>query len=559
MRRVNKAIRQQDSKLAALASVLSSVNDTIVWARMPRWYWQKPGDPQTLRQISSANAMVNMPLQRFRQKAGCLTWADRCGSDELELGLKNLLNSTAVGRQCIAANSMRGFGRDLNGAERLLVKQGNADGKYLRNAGDRAVDENTRNERRAKEDERIAKTLQAENPSIPASSTPSVSAAAPKKAAKPVAVQSRKRDRSDDEDDSEGSEYNVSTQRRPHKRIRRARVEHRSPAVDDDLAMFDEPNMSIETPHPSQRYQLRKSARQEAIRGEHARVEESSDENSPDEGEEHPDEEVSGAEAESEDDDDAFMPNGIPGSVAEVNGISDEDEDVDQDEDQQEEEGDGQDEALDDEGEVPETIPPDPVLEDPHGELSGAGNAKAKESDLEAHRRWVREFLYEDQEDYASSLERRRTTQPPARYPNAINPSSPLDATTSGVNYSEVDPSTDSEVASLAEALCPTKKMFWEWTGQTVPQLDREKSYGDQYRELRKAFEDWWSRNAEGPLPVLVGVTHWGSSVDDWEPVKKDAVYYEAYKKGYRAPRDEHGRIVDVPGPLLEKFADIGY
>ena len=559
MRRVNKAIRQQDSKPATLANVLSSANSTIVWARMPRWYWQKPGDPQTLRKISIANAMVNMPLQRFRKKAGCLAWADRGGSDELELGLKNLLSSTAVGRQCIAANSMRGFGRDLNGAERLLVKRDNADGKFLKNAGDRAVDDKTRNERRAKEDERIAKALQAENLSIPASSTPSVSATPSKKVAKSAPVQSRKRNHSDDGDDSECSEYNVSIQRRPHKRIRPARVDHGSPAVDVDLAMFDEPHLSIETPHPSQRYQLRKSARQEATRAVHARIEESSAEISPEEGEEHPDEEVSGAEAESEDDDDAFMPNSISGSVAEENHISDEDEDEGQDEDQEEESGDGKDRHRDDEGEVPETIPPDPNLEDPHDQLSGAGNAKAKESDLEAHRRWVREFLYEDQEDYASSLERRRTAQPPARYPNAINPSNPLDATTLGVNYSEVDPSTDSEVVSLAVALCPTKKMFWEWTGQTVPQLDREKSYGEQYRELHKAFEDWWSKNAEGPLPVLVGVTHWGSSVDDWEPVKKDAVYYEAYKKGHRAPRDGYGRIVDVPGPLLEKFADIRY
>ena len=508
--------------------------------------------------------MVNMPLQRFRQKAGCLTWADRGGSDELELGLKNLLNGTAVGRQCIAANSMRGFGRDLNGAERLLVKRGNADGKFLRNAGDRAVDEQTRNERRAKEDERIAKALQAEKQSIPASSTPPLSAAVPKKVAKSAPVQSRKRNRSDDEDDSEGSEYNVSIQRRPHKRSRPERKEHGTPTVEDDLAMFDRPHLSIETSDPSQRYQLRRSTRQEVIRGEHASVEEPPDEESPEEGE---DEEVAGAEVESEDEDDAFMPNSIRGSVTERNHVSDEGEDVyhnedqneDQGEDLEEESGDGQDGHPDDEGEVPDTVTPDPILEDPHYQLSGSGNAKAKESDLEAHRRWVRELLYEDQEDYASSLERRRTTQPPARYPNAINPSRPLDATTSGINYSEVAPSTDAEVASLALALCPTKKMFWEWTGQTVPQPDREKSYGQQYRELRKAFEDWWSSKGEGPLPVLVGVTHWGSSVDDWEPVKKDAVYYEAYKKGHRAPRDEYGRIVDVPGPLLEKFADIGY
>lgn len=45
--------------------------------------------------------------------------------------------------------------------------------------------------------------------------------------------------------------------------------------------------------------------------------------------------------------------------------------------------------------------------------------------------------------------------------------------------------------------------------------------------------------------------------MDDWEPVQKDAVYYEAYKKGHRAPRDDFGRTIDVPGPLLEKAADI--
>ena len=90
-----------------------------------------------------------------------------------------------------------------------------------------------------------------------------------------------------------------------------------------------------------------------------------------------------------------------------------------------------------------------------------------------------------------------------------------------------------------------------------MPQPHRDKSYGDQFRELHKAFEEWWSNNAEGPLPILAGVTHWGSSVDDWKPVEKDGVYYEAYKKGHRAPRDKYGRIVDVPGPLLEKFADL--
>lgn len=72
-----------------------------------------------------------------------------------------------------------------------------------------------------------------------------------------------------------------------------------------------------------------------------------------------------------------------------------------------------------------------------------------------------------------------------------------------------------------------------------------------------QAFKDWWGKTSKDTLPVLVGVTHWGSSVDDWQPIKKDAIYYEAYKKSHRAPHDEFGRIIDVPGPLLERFSDI--
>lgn len=212
----------------------------------------------------------------------------------------------------------------------------------------------------------------------------------------------------------------------------------------------------------------------------------------------------------------------------------------------------------DDGGNEWETATPHQAPEGPlYSFASSASNAKAKEADLEAHRRWVRELLHEDQEDYVSSLERRRTAPPTSRYPNAINPTSTSSATASPTDYSEVAPLTDRQVGSLAVALLPTKKMFWEWTGQTVPQPDREKSYGQQYRELHAAFKDWWSQNSQDPLPILVGVAHWGSSVDEWERVEKDAVYYEAYKKGHRAPRDEYGALIDVPGPLLEKFADM--
>ena len=477
---------------------------------------------------------------------------NRGGSTEIELGLKELLNRTAVGRQCMAANSMRGFGRDLNGVEQLQVKRGNANGRYLKNAGGRAIDEKTRNERRAKEDERIAKAQQKEN-AMPATSAPSLSSAPSKKGAASEPAKSRKRNRNDGHEFSELSENHVSIQQRPHKRIRPARKEHGDPAKDDDLAMFDQPQLIMEDPDPSQRYQLGNPARKEAIHGENATVEEASGESSSGEDEEYVDGGVPGPEVEVEDDDEIYMPTDMPDSMTGkergYNEVEEEDDEVEGDE--------GDDGDLDDEGHEPETVTPDQAPKDPCHQLSGASDAEAKVTDLKAHRKWVKELLYEDQEDYASSLERRRTAQPSTRFPNAINPTSASGATASPIDYSEVAPSNDREISSLAVALCPTKKMFWEWTGQTVPQPDREKSYGYQFRELHKAFEDWWSKNSKGPLPILVGVTHWGTSVDDWEPVKKDAVYHEAYKKGHRAPRDEYGRIIDMPGPLLEKFSDI--
>lgn len=182
---------------------------------MPRSYWQKPGDPQSLRQISTANTMVNMPSKRFRQKAGCLTWTDRGGSDEIELGLKQLLGRSAVGRQCLAANSMRGFGRDLNGVEQLQVKRGNANGQYLNKAGGRTIDEQTRKERRAKEDERIAKAMRAENQSMPSDSAPSPPPAPSKKRAASGPRESRKRNRSDEEEDAAVSDSDARSNKDP--------------------------------------------------------------------------------------------------------------------------------------------------------------------------------------------------------------------------------------------------------------------------------------------------------------------------------------------------------
>lgn len=389
MRRVNKSIRQRD-----------------IWSRMPRWYWQKPGDPQTRRKLSAENTMVNMPSKRFRQKAGCLTWTDRGGSDELEMGLKELLNGTAVGRQCIAANSMRGFGRDLNGVEQLQVKRGNADGKYLNKAGSRAIDEQTRNERREKEDKRIAKAQRAGNLPMPVPSAPSLPAILSRTGAESQTAESRKRNRSDDEEDSDVSETEVLMQQRPHKRTRQTRQEDSRPTEDDDLAMFDQSHVIIEDPDLAQRYQLRDSAREEIVHEEGS--EESSEDSLFGKGEDDLYKDIPGAEAESDADDDPYTPDDVPGP-ANVRGNA-HNEDVEEVGGNDGDEGEEEEEGYEDyESNEPATASPYPAPEDPYHQPTCADNAEAGLSDLEGHRRWVREMLYEDQETYASSLERRRT------------------------------------------------------------------------------------------------------------------------------------------------------
>ncbi|KAM0804763.1 hypothetical protein BDR22DRAFT_547484 [Usnea florida] len=610
MRRMNKAIRQQD-----------------LWARMPRRYWQKPGDPSTLRDISSENTMVNMPSKRFRQKAGCLVWTERGGSTEIEVGLKQLLNRTEVGRQCIAANSMRGFGRDLNGAEQLEIKRGNTDGRYLNKAGSRAVDEKTRNERRAKEDKRIAKAQRAEAAALPAAPMPTLSAASkpvksrkrsrreeeddgadlersssspeqrPSKRFRPSTKQysglveqdhlenermarfqqaeapslletpsqvlpavptgkdaasqpviTRKRHRRDDEEDSFGlTRDNVLVEQRPIKRYRRTRKHNGNLAEDNDLAIFDHPQSFVEDSTSAQGEQGRESTSKKPSQGVGTQV---SRESSNWQGGEHGDGENSAPDAATDDDDDydgdndeyISDPDQEPRSVTETQYIYNEHEANDNWHLNTAKDG--------DEGHEPELTP-----QDPNNDLFGTKNALAKESDLETHRRKVRDLLDEDQETYASALSRRRTAPANPKYPTRIDPLNPTSSPSP--NFSETRPSTPREAASIAVAILPTKIIFWEWTGQTVPQPPRANSYGAQFRELHQAFASWWGENRSGEeLPVLAGVEHWGNGVGEWEAVRKDAVYYEAFKKGHRAPRDRWGMLMDVPGPLLEKFSD---
>ncbi len=131
------------------------------------------------------------------------------------------------------------------------------------------------------------------------------------------------------------------------------------------------------------------------------------------------------------------------------------------------------------------------------------------------------------------------------------------------INYSEVPPWNAEEVQSLIDALLPTREIYFAWTGEPAPKTDPHQSYRKQFHAIFGAFQDWWREICPNePLPILAGVMHWGRSVDDWEPPSKDSIYYEAFRKGLRAPRDERGRILglpDWPGWRLEDAVRKGY
>ena len=220
-------------------------------------------------------------------------------------------------------------------------------------------------------------------------------------------------------------------------------------------------------------------------------------------------------------------------------------------------------------------------------------NLEEEDTPLQAHRKRVREFLGEEDEDaeaYAPPPSKRLRTEqsvPPqvAPPPLLTNPrpvnrsgSAPharsseatkqrLDAEqaqvlsdlggSSSVNYSAVAPRNDEEIRSLIDVLLPTREVYIAWTGQSAPRTDAHQSYRAQFGAILGSFENWWTEHRPNePVPILAGVMHFGRSVDDWEPPSKDSIYYEAFKNGYRAQR---GDVSDRSGPGLEDAFRTGY
>ena len=223
--------------------------------------------------------------------------------------------------------------------------------------------------------------------------------------------------------------------------------------------------------------------------------------------------------------------------------------------------------------------------------------------DLREHREWVRDFLgdeeaeayapasklvrqclgYEDEEDYAPASKRLHSEQPVSPLPGSLEhggtdivpPQVDQSSGTSKtkepkleaesdpaippVSYRVIPPRNEKEIQSLIDALLPTREVYLAWTGEPAPRTDPCQSYSEQFDTILRAFQKWWRiHHPNKTLPILAGSIHFGRSVDDWEPPVKDSIYYEAFKKGRRAPHGPNGHILSLPnwqGPTLENHS----
>ena len=237
---------------------------------------------------------------------------------------------------------------------------------------------------------------------------------------------------------------------------------------------------------------------------------------------------------------------------------------------------------------------------------SDGRNVEEEDTPLQAHRKRVREFLGDEEaEAYAPFPKRLRTQEPVSPLPGpashgatgnvpsqmASTPTTPARANQNStlnkdyrsqsccipkqelnletarqseqevenlgtqrlVNYGNVPPSNEQEIRSLIDALLPTREVYFAWTGEPAPRTDPHQSYREQFNTILWAFQVWWGEHRSNErLPILAGVIHLGRSVDDWIPPCKDSIYYEAFRKGQRAPRAADGGFLDFPGPMLE-------
>lgn len=143
---------------------------------------------------------LSMRNTRFRLASCCLAWVDREGSDMLKAYLDTLLP-----KECRDQNSTEDF-RDLTRVEVDLAKLANK-GKFMKRAGERALDEATRQSRDEVEQKRLDKLFAEHNEIMGAAPLPAL--------VDPVTQsQGQKRKRAESSSDSEDEKNNNRSPKR---------------------------------------------------------------------------------------------------------------------------------------------------------------------------------------------------------------------------------------------------------------------------------------------------------------------------------------------------------
>ena len=568
-----------------------------------------PEEPKW-RELGDTNAVINMPIARFRFRAGLCSWRLREGTLEIKEGLKKLYE---YGDK-IQNNSVKAFGRDLTNREIKEIKKG----KQARFTMEDDVVPGTR---------KGAKKRKRQGPAL---------------------------------EESVVSEEDTQTRIRPRKRARHETEEVSIASEVDDLIMQ---MPAIDQGDAGRRYPVRSTRKARKVHGNVEPVEELDHQSSTREDSHSESDEINSVSQQSfveidddEEEEERTSPRApfrrIPGA-ADVGGkckgpswVSSTSEEDESNEERDHRKAviplnidgrvhyatyeglisngplqcDGADDYVSlhqgpdvadaspqqNESESPRPHPFDLAMNAPIFEHE---NIEEEDTPLQAHRKRVREFLGEEEPEALPPPSKRLRTEPqvlplpgpatheatvsvptqtasppisqPQTYRHGSAPPIPqaqasktrkqkldaewaevfeqtfLDLGFQSVNYSEVCPWNDEEVQSLIDALLPTRELYLAWTGEPAPRTDPHQSYRAQFDTIFLAFQEWWERHRSNEdLPILSGVMHWGRSIDDWIPPTKDSRYYEAFERGHRAQR---GSPLQGSGPKLEDASRIPY
>lgn len=453
-------------------------NRTLVWARMPRNI-PKGGRQTGTKPLSKINTMVNMHMQRFREKQGCLSWSQREGSDNIEGNSTRLFKYYGFD-PVSSGNSTMGFGRDLAPWESELVKLTNL-GTAPKRSGKKALDKWTRYKTQVTKMQKIEaknKALYLAVMAVPA----------------PTLDYTRNPDyKKGDEEDFEVEEVG----RRPREKVQGQKRQSTEDTEDEgDLIGFDgeetdESDAENDEDPVIIRGQRRSSGANKAVRTNRKQ------------------------------DQDATKPAGIP---SEIEGFDQYATLPGQTSSRPHSDGLQQSNAALDASIGGYAS----FLGIPHGD------------DLHAHRKRTRQFLGEDEEgEYQPPTKRLHITEDGTaeeidasgvdeRIPNHKHLGNVLaeqvvliSATWNPVvDYTTVAPTNEQEMMSIEKALQLTRDAYLELVGIAVPYTDRRDSYADQWQRIFDSFVfDWSMKNTLNQYPPYLfqlSPWNWGQSLTDW-------------------------------------------